>query len=119
VVWTDPRFIFELAPVAERGGTAPAPDVIGTCGACHGFTPEATTAIGPNLWGVYGRMIGASDYAGYSEALRKTEGVWSEEKLRAFVLDPQSVIPGTSMPTPPPPDEETLTALIATLRSLQ
>jgi cytochrome c2 len=119
VLWTDTRGFIELSAFREGDADDGAPDVVGACGACHGFAPDAMTTAGPNLWGVYGRAIGSTDYADYSEALRNAAGVWDEEKLRAFLIDPQGVVPGTIMPTPPPPDPETLTSLIAVLRSLR
>jgi cytochrome c2 len=117
VLWTDSRSFYELTPLPQNGEHR-APDVVGTCGVCHGFTPTATSAAGPSLWGVYGREIGSTDYAGYSASLRNADGVWDEDKLRAFVLDPQSVIPGTTMPQPPAPDPETMEHLLRVLRSL-
>ena len=53
--------------------------------------------IGPDLWGVVGQRIAtARDYR-YSGALNSVPGTWSEERLDAFLADPQSFAPGTSM----------------------
>jgi cytochrome c len=119
VLWTDDRKLMELRAQPPPNGGGGNADVIGTCGTCHSFTPNVTNTAGPNLWGVFGRKMGSADYAGYSAALQGADEIWDEAKLRAFLVDPQSVVRGTTMPAPERMDEETLTSLIAVLRSLR
>jgi cytochrome c2 len=118
LLWLDARGFMELTLIAESDADGHAADLIGTCGTCHSFAPGITSTAGPNLWGVFGRAIGSTDY-GYSDAFRSAAGVWDEETLRAFLLDPQRVVPGTVMPTPPSPDPKTIDTLIAMLRALR
>jgi len=54
----------------------------------------------PQLSGILGKEIGGSAFARYSDALRNLEGVWNEDNLRAFLMNPQSFAPGSSMPDP-------------------
>ena len=37
---------------------------------------------------------------GYSDGLLKVEGAWNEEKLDAFLTDPEAFAPGSTMPAP-------------------
>lgn len=67
------------------------------CAACHRVGPSARAAFGPQLNGVIGRAAASTpDYA-YSPALQRSGIVWSEEKLAAFLKDPDTVVPGTKM----------------------
>ena len=67
------------------------------CKACHAITAEDGTAIqkggkvGPNLYGIIGRQIGALEGYGYGASI-VTAGadgtVWDEAMLAAYLLDP-------------------------------
>jgi cytochrome c2 len=116
VLYTDERNVIELTAESDGAGGA---DVIGTCGVCHGFAAETTNAAAPSLWGVYGREAGSTDFENYSAAMRAADRVWDEETLRAFLRDPQSIVPGTTMPPPPSMDAATLDTLMTVLRSLR
>jgi cytochrome c len=47
------------------------------------------------MWGK--RAATLSDFARYTNALRKSEIVWDETTLYAWVADPQVMVPGTTM----------------------
>lgn len=64
------------------------------CASCHSV---ACNRLGPKLDGIIGRTAGASDFAGYSEALRKSGVVWGEATLDAFLRDGSKLVPGNSM----------------------
>ncbi|MBX9848722.1 MAG: cytochrome c family protein, partial [Rhodocyclaceae bacterium] len=67
------------------------------CASCHNVGPNARSSFGPQLNGVVGRpAASASDYR-YSQAMKQSGLVWSEDKLRAFLKSPDKVVPGTSM----------------------
>lgn len=67
------------------------------CASCHQVGPGAHSAFGPQLNGILGRRAGgAPDYA-YSPAMRKAGFVWDENKLAAFLRDPDAVVPGNKM----------------------
>lgn len=87
------------APAADR----PADPAAGArlfasrCASCHGVGPGARSNFGPQLNALFGRRAGsAPDYA-YSHALKQSGIVWSEPTLRAFLADPDEVVPGTKM----------------------
>ncbi|MEM6745331.1 MAG: cytochrome c family protein [Pseudomonadota bacterium] len=70
--------------------------VFAKCKACHKVNGEDGT--GPHLNGVVGRGIGAVAGFGYSGALSATgEEAWTPEALFAFLENPKSWAPGTSM----------------------
>jgi glucose/arabinose dehydrogenase len=90
------------------------------CSICHDDTPARRTLQAPPLFGVSGRKIGTVPGYAYSDAL-KTAGAsgktWSAQTLSTFLADPQSAIPGTSMPVSVTKASER-GALVAYLQSL-
>jgi len=67
-----------------------------TCNECHSFERNAQGA-GPSLAGVVGREIGGAYFDNYSSAMASHGGVWDRESLARYIVDPQSVVPGTTM----------------------
>jgi cytochrome c len=72
-----------------------APDPLAVCTACHSDAPDATA---PSLRGIVGRPAASQPDYHYSGPLRRSGLIWTAENLRAFIIDPQSVVPGTRMP---------------------
>lgn len=72
------------------------------CAACHALPgdEDSATATGPHLAGLMGRRIAAERSFAYSPALRARGGIWDRETLTAYLTDPQSFAPGTTMPAP-------------------
>ncbi|MCF6305108.1 MAG: c-type cytochrome [Rhodobacteraceae bacterium] len=66
----------------------------GKCAACHTIEAGAN-GIGPTLFEVVGREIGGSDFGNYSGNL--PSGTWTPEELNAFLINPKTYAPGTSM----------------------
>ncbi len=66
------------------------------CWSCHDLYGEQNK-VGPYLAGVYGRRAGAASFPGYSFAMRASSITWDERSLREFLLEPQRVVPGTTM----------------------
>lgn len=64
------------------------------CIACHSLDRNRT---GPKHCGVFGRAAGAVPEFGYSDALRRSGIVWTEEVLDKFLADPLATVPGTTM----------------------
>ncbi len=64
------------------------------CVACHSLDANR---VGPALRGVLGRTAGkAPDYF-YSQAMSSATHVWDESKLKAWLTDPENVVPGQAM----------------------
>jgi cytochrome c len=67
------------------------------CGACHSFTKGGATQVGPNLYGMVGAKIAGTPGYAFSTALAKIGGSWDFAKLDAWLTNPQSFAPGTTM----------------------
>lgn len=66
------------------------------CRACH-KVEEGKNGVGPSLWGIVGRPIGALDGFSYSDAMADKGGNWSVSELMEFIQAPNSYLPGTKM----------------------
>jgi len=67
------------------------------CLGCHAF---ACNKQGPRLGGLFGRNAGSvEDYGYYSEGLKNTEIVWTEETLDEWFEDPGKIAPQSVMVT--------------------
>jgi aldose sugar dehydrogenase len=69
-----------------------------TCLACHHFGPTNESHLAPTLTEVVGRQIGGDKFTKYSPGMKGVGGSWSKELLRQFIMDPGSVVKGTTMP---------------------
>ena len=70
------------------------------CWACHDVT-GSSLKVGPPLGGLMGRRVGAVAAFPYSDALRASNWVWTEETLDRFLAAPQRVLPGNRMLSAP------------------
>ena len=68
---------------------------------------------------VVGQRIATARDDRYSEALNSVPGTWSEERLDAFLADPQSFAPGTSMQSEGLSDPTSRAKLIEYLKRLK
>ena len=85
------------APAWAAGDASRGEALFAQCAACHRPAGEAN-AIGPNLKGVVGRKAASAEDFTYSPPLRRSGITWTDDKLDAFLADPQAVAPGTKMP---------------------
>ncbi len=81
---------------------------------CHSFE-QFQNAGAPSLNGVVGRKVAGTDFDGYSDTLRGLGGVWTTERLTAFLDNPQSLGDGVAMPDPELDTGPLLDAVIETL----
>ena len=94
------------------------------CGVCHLAVKDASLnderiKIGPNLYGVVGRAAGTHRGFFYSPAMKKSHVVWTAEKLRAYIHEPQKTIPNVRMSfngLPNLVDVDNVVAYLATLK---
>ena len=63
------------------------------CLYCHHLGPTNPSDFAPTLTGLFERKIASDDFR-YSSGLRTKDGVWTEDKLRAFLSDPGKFAPG-------------------------
>ena len=98
----DGRFVLKLDRTGQIVTISPNASrtdaLVATCAACHAFTPEQSSGLGPNLVGIMGRTIADDDGFDYSDALIGADGEWDRDRLATYLADPQTAFPGTSMP---------------------
>lgn len=90
------------------------------CAACHSAGTFTSGEIGPDLNTVYYRKSGTLPGYRYSSAMSnpRTQVVWDNFSIQAFIANPQSYYPGTRMAAPPINDLEVVLQLDAYLKSL-
>lgn len=69
-------------------------NIYSRCLACHALAYDRT---GPRHCGLFGRRAGSVKGFGYSEAMKHSKIVWSEQTLDRFLATPLTVVPGTAM----------------------
>lgn len=84
------------------------------CMLCHHTGDTNPGHAAPSLSHIVGGKIGADSFDQYSPAMKGFPGIWTPEKLRAFLVDPESIIKGTTMPKQGLTDKE-LDDIIAVL----
>lgn len=72
------------------------------CLSCHAGWNKAA----PGLDGVIGRKVASYPGFQYSRGLTQLGGKWTRRRLEAFLRDPQTVAPGTTMPARDLSEEE-------------
>ena len=107
-----------VAFISRRTADADGAELFSACTACHPAEAGQEHGIGPRLNGVFGRSMGAAEGFSYSQALADTDGTWTEEALDAFLADPSTFLPGTSMQYVGIADENLRRQLIDYLRTL-
>ena len=111
----------EAAQTAEAaaGDDSRGAKLFRKCVACHTVTADGGNRAGPTLYGVFGRRAGTIDGYNYSEALRHSDLVWTEETIdRLFALGPDAFTPGSKMPLQRMPSDQDREDLIAYLKSI-
>ena len=87
----------DIAALLAMGDIAHGEKVFKKCAACHSIVKGGKNAIGPALYNVVGRKIGAIEDYKYSKALVAYDKNWSFEELNGFLIKPTKWIKGTKM----------------------
>ena len=87
----------DIAALMAMGDIAHGEKVFKKCAACHSIIKGGKNAIGPALYNVVGRKIGAIDDYKYSKALSAYDKDWTFEELNGFLIKPAKWIKGTKM----------------------
>ena len=89
--------IINIAAIMAIGDLATGEKVFKKCAACHSIVKGGKNNIGPALYNVVGRKVGAvSDYK-YSKALSEFGKEWTFEELNGYLIKPAKWIKGTKM----------------------
>ena len=67
------------------------------CAACHSIVKGGKNNIGPALYNVVGRQVGAVGDYKYSKALSEYDKQWTFEELNGYLIKPAKWIKGTKM----------------------
>jgi cytochrome c2 len=96
---------------AARGASA-----FDRCRLCHEPTAEGAR-LAPSLRGIIGRPVAAEKGYTYSRALASLGGVWSEDRLDAFLRDPGAFARGSQMEAGGVADPAERQAIVGFLKS--
>ncbi|HWW72960.1 MAG TPA: cytochrome c family protein [Duganella sp.] len=108
------------AAAAGYVGNAKAGEAaFGKCASCHQVGRFAQAGYGPQLNGIIDRNAASTPDFKYSEAMKKSGIVWTEQKLAAYLRAPHDVVPGTSMRFWGIGDDQQIADLLAYMRTLQ
>ena len=87
----------DIAALMAMGDIVLGEKVFKKCSACHSIVKGGKNNIGPALYNVVGRQVGAvSDYK-YSKALSEYKKEWTFEELNGYLIRPAKWIKGTKM----------------------
>ena len=111
-----PGYEIEVAEEATEGAPAPQQEAVVAlanllqqasvergqrsakkCAACHTFDQGGASRVGPNLYNMVGRPLGAEQGFAYSQALKDKGGAWNYEDVDHFIEAPRAYLPGTKM----------------------
>jgi len=108
-----------LAAAAQAAGDPVKGAVVfKQCAACHNIEKGGGNgSLGPNLFGVAGRNAASAPNFAYSAPFKSSGIVWTDDKLKAWVLSPQKMVPGTKMLLIHPLDDEQADDVVAYLNT--
>ena len=89
--------VVDIAALMALGDIASGEKIFKKCAACHSINKGGKHKIGPALYNVVGRKVGAVEDYKYSKALIAYEKDWTFEELNGFLIKPAKHIKGTKM----------------------
>ena len=89
------------------------------CQSCHNLDQGGPNMTGPNLYGVLGRQPGTHPGFAYSDVLKKSGIVWSDDTLDAWIKNPAVLVPHTLMSFAGITQAQTRANIIAYLNTLR
>ena len=87
----------DIAALMAMGDISSGEKIFKKCAACHSIIKGGKNAIGPALYNVVGRKVGAIEDYKYSKALAAYEKEWTLEELNGYLTKPAKWIKGTKM----------------------
>ena len=87
----------DIAALISLGDLATGEKVFKKCAACHSIVKGGKNNIGPALYNVVGRQVGAVNDYKYSKALSGYGKEWTFEELNGYLLKPAKWIKGAKM----------------------
>lgn len=106
--------LVSFLPLARADGDpAKGEEIYKRCQGCHSIDRNR---IGPMHKGLFGRTAGTVPGFSYSDAMKNSGIVWSEQTLDQFLQGPRKMVPGTKMTYAGVPDPQERADLIAYLK---
>ena len=87
----------DITALIAMGDISTGEKVFKKCAACHSIVKGGKNNIGPALYNVVGRDVGAVGDYKYSKALASYGKAWTFEELNGYLLKPAKWIKGTKM----------------------
>ena len=87
----------DIAALLALGSVEHGQKVFKKCSACHSIKKGGRSNIGPALYNVLGRNMGALEDYKYSKALIAFGKDWTFDEMNSFLIKPTSYIKGTKM----------------------
>lgn len=101
------------AAASAQGDPAKGEQIYHRCQGCHSIDRNR---IGPMHKGLFGRPAGSVPGFAYSDAMKNSGIVWSEQTLDQFLQGPRQMVPGTKMTYAGVADPQDRADLIAYLK---
>ena len=96
-VQTNDESSIDISALLAMGDIAHGEKQFKKCKACHSIKQSGGNKIGPKLWNVMFRPVGAiTDYK-YSKSLSSYGKEWSWEEMNGFLIKPATWIKGNKM----------------------
>ena len=87
----------DIAALLAMGSVDHGKKVFKKCSACHSIKKGGRNNIGPALYNVLGRNMGALEDYKYSKALIAFGKDWTFQEMNGFLIKPATYIKGTKM----------------------
>ena len=97
---------------------ADAPAAFAPCKACH-KVEAGGKAMGPTLFGVYGRKAGSVDGFVYSDGLKAGGWTWDDAHLTQWLTNPKAVVANTKMAFPGVKNPDDIKSIIDYLKTVK
>ena len=87
-----------LLPLSALAGDAARGEQLWRkCASCHTLEANGRNRAGPRLHGVFGRVAGSVPDYRYSDALKNSGIIWTDQTLDSYIKDAEAFVPGTKM----------------------
>lgn len=95
--WAIPALAQSVSEAPEPPSLERGAELWGKCKVCHTVEAKGRNLVGPRLHGVFGRKAGSQPDYRYSEAMKTSNVVWTEQTMDAYLAATQDFMPGNKM----------------------
>ncbi|SCA57491.1 Cytochrome c-550 (modular protein) [Candidatus Terasakiella magnetica] len=81
-----------LASTLSIGDAKRGAKVFKKCKSCHNVTAGAKNKVGPNLFGIIGRVPGTYDGFKYSKSMQSYGAPWTADSISAYIANPTAFL---------------------------